>query len=605
MRDTNRTASHPMKERLHHSLIYRTGLTLAAIVLLALVSIVTSVVVADRMEGDAEAINTGGSLRWKAYRIGVLVHSPREVLDAAIADFDHRLGSPVLRRTVAINRQDSLQSSWQRINEHWVTGMRPLIASDPPRKDPFLTNVDQFITEVDQFVMELQHSSENKVRTLRIVQGITVFLTLALVFAAMFGLHADVIVPLAGLIEAARAAGRGDFSVRVQHVDDKDELGVLGQSFNTMADNLSRLYAEMEERVQAKTRELQRNNNALDMLYRVSRMILAEPDQVRSRLPEALGMIGRTLSVHPVFHDNTSGGGPDLRIVTPEGEFAAEAFPGGPDGVTPGDTGPGQAITLPVEIQQRRFGTLLIISQGSELEPWAEQVLRSVTDVLATALSLAEREQDKRRLLLMEERAVIARELHDSLAQSLSYQKIQVSRLETLINRGADRQEVIAALDDLRDGLNSAYRQLRELLTTFRLRIEGRGFGIAVNAAVEEFMARGIDIRLDFRIAHCALAANEEIHALQVVREALSNVVRHAQATSALVSLRQRADGRVEVVIEDDGIGMPAQTAKRQHHGLVIIRERAATLGGRVSWEPVQPRGTRLILEFRPAYLNT
>lgn len=593
-----------MQDRLSPSLIFRVGMTLAAIVLLALVSIVTSVVVADRMEGDAEAINIGGSLRWKAYRIGVLVHGPRATLDAAIADFDQRLGSPVLRRSVAINKQDSLQGSWQRINEHWVSGMRPLITADPPRRDLFLTNVDQFIIEVDQFVMELQHSSENKVRTLRVVQGVTVFLTLALVFAAMFGLHADVIVPLAGLIEAARAAGRGDFSVRVQHVDDKDELGVLGQSFNTMAGNLSRLYGEMEELVRSKTLELQRNNDALDMLYRVSRL-LAEPDAVRARLPQVLGMIAAALTVRPVFYDGTPEGGSDLRVVTPDGEFAAGRIPDALAGAPVTERKAVHAATFPVELQQHRFGLLGVVSDTAPLEPWAEQVLRSVADVLATALSLSEREQDMRRLMLMEERAVIARELHDSLAQSLSYQKIQVSRLDTLLVRGAPQGEIMTALDDLRDGLNSAYRQLRELLTTFRLRIEGRGFGIAVNAAVEEFMARGIEIRLDFRIGHCALAANEEIHALQVVREALSNVVRHAQATTALVSLRQRADGRVEVVIEDDGIGMPTQTSARQHHGLVIIRERAATLGGNVTWERVLPQGTRVTLEFRPAYLNT
>lgn len=592
-----------MTERLHRSLIYRTGLTLAAIVFLALVSIVTSVVVADRMEGDAEAINIGGSLRWKAYRIGVLVHSPREVLDAAIADFDQRLGSPALGRAVSINRQDDLLGSWRRINEHWVSGMRPLIASDPPRKDLFLTNIDQFIAEVDHFVMELQHSSENKVRTLRIVQGVTVFLTLALVFAAMFGLHAEVIVPLAALIEAARAAGRGDFSARVQHVDDKDELGVLGQSFNTMADNLSGLYGEMESLVLSKTRELQRNNDALDMLYRVSRL-LAEPEAVRARLPQVLGMIADALAVRPAFYDDTPEGETSLRVVTPEGEFSADSIPEAFSSVPVTGRQSAHAAAFPVEMQQHRFGMLGVVCDTRPLAPSAEQVLRSVADVMATALSLSEREQDMRRLMLMEERAVIARELHDSLAQSLSYQKIQVSRLDTLLVRGAPQEEIMTALDDLRDGLNSAYRQLRELLTTFRLRIEGRGFGIAVNAAVEEFMARGIDIRLDFRIGHCALAANEEIHALQVVREALSNVVRHAQATTALVSLRQRADGRVEVVIEDDGMGMPTHTSERQHHGLVIIRERAATLGGHVAWEQVQPHGTRVVLEFRPAYLN-
>lgn len=594
-----------MKGQLPGSLVFRTGLTLAAIVVLALISIVTSVVVADRMQGDAEAINTAGSLRWQSYRIGVLIHAPRAVLDESILNFETRMASPVLARAIAGSSSDSLVAAWQTVTGRWSRNMKPLLVANPVAADAYLANISDFVRDVDQFAQELQKASEDKVQTLLIVQGITMFLTLAVVFAAMFALQAEVLSPLYALINVAKATGRGDFTIRVEHVAD-DELGVLGQSFNTMAEDLSRLYSDMENRVRTKTAELQRNNDALDMLYRVSRL-LVEPGMVRARLPQVLSMIATATHTRPAFYGNAVDGSDNMmQVVTPQGEFSADraaapattvAMPQTPDNTR-------HTAVFPVESHQSRFGLLAIEAEESSLDASTEQILRSVADVLATAFSLSEREQDMRRLLLMEERAVIARELHDSLAQSLSYQKIQVSRLDTLLVRGAPQDQIMTALDDLRDGLNSAYRQLRELLTTFRLRIEGRGFGIAVNAAVEEFTARGIDIRLDFRIAHCALAANEEIHALQVVREALSNVVRHAQATSALVSLRQRADGRVEVVIEDDGIGMPAQTEKRQHHGLVIIRERATTLGGHVVWDPVQPHGTRVTLVFRPAYLN-
>lgn len=594
-----------MKGQLPGSLVFRTGLTLAAIVVLALISIVTSVVVADRMQGDAEAINTAGSLRWQSYRIGVLIHAPRAVLDESILNFETRMASPALARAIAGSSSDSLVAAWQTVTGRWSRNMKPLLVADPVAADAYLANISDFVRDVDQFAQELQKASEDKVQTLLIVQGITMFLTLAVVFAAMFALQAEVLSPLYALINVAKATGRGDFTMRVEHIAD-DELGVLGQSFNTMAEDLSRLYSDMENRVRTKTAELQRNNDALDMLYRVSRL-LVEPGMVRARLPQVLSMIATATHTRPVFYGNAIDGSDNMmQVVTPQGEFSADrasvpatsaVMPQAPDNTR-------HTAAFPVESHQSRFGLLSVEAEESSLDASTEQILRSVADVLATAFSLSEREQDMRRLLLMEERAVIARELHDSLAQSLSYQKIQVSRLDTLLVRGAPQEQIMTALDDLRDGLNSAYRQLRELLTTFRLRIEGRGFGIAVNAAVEEFTARGIDIRLDFRIAHCALAANEEIHALQVVREALSNVVRHAQATSALVSLRQRADGRVEVVIEDDGIGMPAQTEKRQHHGLVIIRERATTLGGHVIWEPVQPHGTRVTLVFRPAYLN-
>lgn len=593
-----------MPEHFSRSLVFRTGVALAAIVMLAIVSIIASVVVADRLEGDAEAINVAGSLRMQSYRIGLLINQPAPVLDAAVADFEERLASPVLAQTVRASGHQGLAEAWLALQSRWEHEMKPTLVTQPVEREVYLERVTDFVAAADHFVRRLQYASEDKIQTLRIVQGLTMFLTLTLVFAAMYGLNADVISPLYALVNAARATGRGDFTVRVEHVTD-DELGVLGQAFNTMADDLSRIYGELGEHVQEKTTELQRNNDALNMLYRMSRL-LAEPGNIQPRLPQVLGMIATTLRARPAFYGGNSG--EDFRIITPDGEFpSAACVPGrfDPSARWGDPLDPRRVVVFPVATHQHVFGQLYVEAENDRLDPWAEQVLRSATETLAAAMSLAASEEDQRRILLMQERAVIARELHDSLAQSLSYLKIQVSRLDSLLARDADKAEITSIIDDLREGLNSAYRQLRELLTTFRLRIEGRGFGAAINTAVSEFSSRGIDIQLDFRISHCAIAANEEIHALQIVREALSNVVRHARATTARVSLRQRADGRVEIIVEDDGVGMSQQTDKRQHHGLVIMRERAATLGGRIEWAQATPHGTRVTLDFRPAYLNS
>jgi len=602
-----------MTERFPKSLVFRTGLMLAAIVLLALVSIVASVVVADRLEGDAEAINVAGSLRMQSYRIGLLIDEPAPVLAAAVADFEHRLHATALRQAVDRGSDAALHQAFAALQLRWLRDMKPLLQSTPVARDTYLQRVNEFVADADHFVRRLQYASEDKIRTLRIVQGLTMFLTLALVFGAMYGLNADVISPLYELVAAARAAGRGDFSHRVEHTTE-DELGVLGTAFNNMADNLSRAYGELEERVQQKTAELQRNNEALEMLYRMSRL-LAEPGNMQARLPGVLGMLAVTLQVRPAFFaagDGHAGNGDDpygrdFRIVTPEGECPSSACQ--PDRPVPGSGHPDprqphRVLVFPVATHSTVFGQLNVEAVQPPLSAFAMQVMRSAAEILATALSLAATEESQRRILLMEERAVIARELHDSLAQSLSYQKIQVSRLDALLARGATAAEIAGILDDLRDGLNNAYRQLRELLTTFRLRIDGATLDAALAATVEEFRARGLDVRLDYRLQHCPLAAGEEIHVLHAVREALSNVLRHASAAKATVSLRQRADGHVETVIEDDGIGMPAQPDKRQHHGLVIIRERAATLGGNVEWNAVVPHGTRVTLSFRPAYLN-
>jgi two-component system nitrate/nitrite sensor histidine kinase NarX len=76
---------------------------------------------------------------------------------------------------------------------------------------------------------------------------------------------------------------------------------------------------------------------------------------------------------------------------------------------------------------------------------------------------------------------------------------------------------------------------------------------------------------------------NEEFHLLQIVREALTNVIRHARADHALISLDCAEGGEVRVRVEDDGRGIQPDSGGEGHHGVSIMRERARQLGGSLS----------------------
>ena len=265
-------------------------------------------------------------------------------------------------------------------------------------------------------------------------------------------------------------------------------------------------------------------------------------------------------------------------------------------------------LTLPLKDTEHHYGVLqLEMPPGKELVQWQIQLLEALSRHIGIAIGTARRTEQSRRLSLLEERAALARELHDSLAQSLAYMKIQVSRLKPLLpaadpasqsGAGSEANEVLA---ELREGLNSAYRQLRELLTTFRLRIEGEGLGAALQDTVNEFTARGgIPIKLDVHLAGCTLTPNEEIHTLQIVREALSNVLHHARARQAEISVLCNGDGSVSAIVTDDGIGVH-QAAGAHHYGMTIMEERARNLGGQLSVENLPAAGTRVTLHFMPA----
>ncbi|MCV6605601.1 MAG: ATP-binding protein, partial [Porticoccaceae bacterium] len=189
--------------------------------------------------------------------------------------------------------------------------------------------------------------------------------------------------------------------------------------------------------------------------------------------------------------------------------------------------------------------------------------------------------------------------------QSLSYQKMQVARTRKLYQRGAQESVIYTAIDDLQAGLNTAYRQLRDLLTTFRLKPEQAELGNGIASAVAEFNERGsTEIHLDYQLQHCPLTPNEEIHLLQIIREGLSNVVQHSQAPKAWLRLQQLGSGEIEIKLEDNGIGIPENPEKENHFGIVILQERAHKLDAQLKLQKNQLGGTTLLLRFKPDFLD-
>ncbi len=217
--------------------------------------------------------------------------------------------------------------------------------------------------------------------------------------------------------------------------------------------------------------------------------------------------------------------------------------------------------------------------------------------------------QINRRQDLYQERSVIARELHDSLAQSLTYLKIQLTRIQTHIDknkqsRSTDYSQIENAIQELRSNLNLAYGQLRELMTTFRLTMNGKDLRNAIEDSIGEFRQRtNIAFDTDIRISGEELSAQEELQLLQIVREALSNVVRHSQASRAKISLSLESN-QIELILNDNGVGLAQTPDQGQHHGLVIMQERTRRLGGDLKVDGSESGGTRIRVCFTPESLN-
>lgn len=597
-------------ESFWQSLIFRVGVAMAGIIMLATGSMLASILIADASRGDATAVNQAGSLRMRTYQMISLAHAPESspvLQETLLVEFERTLLGDAIADRIPKDSDNPLRQQYDSVIEQWNQQIRPNLAQKLA-----LAQADHFVEAIDRMVSLIQQQAEQRIQLLRLTQGVTLFLTLGLIFFTMYKLLTDVVRPLRELMEKANEARRGNFAARVSHCG-RDELGLLGNTFNLMAEDLSHLYDNLEQRVVDKTRELTRSNRSLQLLYQSARQLggysATDKQGFRELLLQAEDVIGLgTLSLCLTTENAEQA---YRRITTVAGRPPGCQAPdcsrclGHPDGSTAYSIS-AELLTIPIIEAERRFGVILVQHPADQPPlPWQLDLLHAIANHIATALSLSKKHAQQHRIALMEERATIARELHDSLAQSLSYLKIQISRLQTQIKRQADAETLDGVIGELRNGLSSAYRQLRELLGTFRLRVDAPGLKPALENTVAEFSQRGdINILLDYRLGHCPLRPNEEIHVLQIVREAVANVLHHAHASHVEIRLRTNTAQEAEITISDNGIGLPSQWQQVNHYGLTIMRERAERLGGKLTVGRRETGGTEVALHFRPESLQ-
>src|SRR5690606_30251419 len=142
-------------------------------------------------------------------------------------------------------------------------------------------------------------------------------------------------------------------------------------------------------------------------------------------------------------------------------------------------------------------------------------------------------------------------------------------------------------------------------LTTFRLKVDGPGLLGALQTSVKQLSEQtDLDVQLDYQLENLPLTPNEEIHLLQIVREAAQNAIHHSGGSLVAIQLRQDERKWVKVSIEDNGVGIPDTPEKLNHYGLAIMQERSKNLGGEVDIRRRPDGGTGVHFAFMPDCLK-
>lgn len=255
------------------------------------------------------------------------------------------------------------------------------------------------------------------------------------------------------------------------------------------------------------------------------------------------------------------------------------------------------ALAVPLQHKNRVLGIYnLFYAQPHEPSAEVLALLRSIGELLGLALENVRLEAQNLRSSLAREREAMAAEIHDAVAQDLTFIKMRLPLLRDAICAN-DRESALRYLEDVRETLGEAHGSLREIVTHFRAPIDPRGLARALESLTARVRERtGIELQLSNRVPQLRLPEAAEAEVFHIVHEALANVERHSGARHCWLSVEPSIEG-VELRVEDDGVGpVPAagngDTAA--HHGLEIMRERAQRIGAVLSLGPRAGGGTKM-----------
>ncbi|WP_273439787.1 histidine kinase [Sedimenticola selenatireducens] len=416
--------------------------------------------------------------------------------------------------------------------------------------------------------------------------------------------------------------------------DDVGVLGPLARDLDSLSSELIDLYEDMDNRVARQTRRLAQQTTGLKALYDVAASInqVDDMDELLLRFLRVLKEMAH--GVAATVQLTTSQGlmrlvgsiGPDDRVLTESEQLPVPLCQCG-KALSSGDvlcehdavacsrrngrhmygSDELEQITIPLKFHGDVLGLYRLLIKKSSMEGREETyyLLYTIGSHLGIAIAKHRSDEEARRLSIIEERTALAHELHDSLAQTLASLRFQVRMLdETLEQEPGDNSLARNELERIKNGLDEAHTELRELLNNFLAPVDQRGLILALEKMTQRFRQdTGVSIFFQSGCRQVNMGASEEMQLLRIVQESLANIRKHAKAHTVRVLRTCSADGEYRLLVEDDGVGFDnvrPHGNPGEHIGLSIMEERARRVGAELKIESEPGEGTRVELTYNP-----
>ncbi|MGA7749193.1 MAG: HAMP domain-containing protein [Gallionella sp.] len=626
--------------------------------IVALLAIGSTLYVSWRLEGGGAAINNAGKERMRLYHIDFLLAlqvgktippqaqgatNLRTDIETEITQFEATLTNLLQNdphRSLSLYLDNDVRDQWRKLQQNWHDDIKPdirRILDSPQRAEQgkmlaeFQPVFGNFVGSVDVLVGMVESNNAKVATLLRSFQFGLASLALigTVLLIRLFSLI--VVHPIRRLQEGIQRMGNGDFHVRLL-ITSGDEFSDLAKGFNQMAAHLQEIYATMEQRIDEKTQSIEIKNRELTALYDMAvflnSAIATEPlcGNVLDKLSTLTGACDGVVRL-------TDPMGKQLKIVATRGvskSFLAEenCLPLGTclcgdvarHGVvvnsdfsipiTPAPLyackreGFNGVVAVPIRSKQKVLGILNLFFKEPRILPSSEiRLLESVGQHLGIVIENRRFAACEKEMAVSEERNLLAQELHDSIAQSLAYLNIQVQLLHKDLQQG-HTAEALQVLEQIREGVQESYDNVRELLVHFRIRIGSADLESALRSALEKFEGQtGIHVNFSKQGTVLELPPEHVLQVMHIVQESLSNIRKHANANRVAVELISNEE--CVLLIHDNGSGFDiAHDAGDAHVGLSIMRERAHRIGAKLVLESILGQGmlVRLVLPYRSEY---
>lgn len=620
--------------KLFRSLAGKLALIQTTFLIVALAAIAFTLWVSWQLEGGAGAVNEAGRMRMLTYKL-TLMHQAGEQVELArgIAGFDEmvlslRHGDPsrplfIPDNQASLERLAAVELAWQPLRG------KLLEAGDGAL---LRRQADQFVDTVDALVSAIEQAIATRTALLGGLCFGLVLLVAAASVLFVSGTFVWIIQPLQRLRDGLKQMAAGDFSPRIDERNTVEEFASLALGFNAMADALEGSYRGLEHKVAEKTADLARQNERLAALYDVAMMAVQSQASTQDLAQEFAVKISRIAGADAAAVRLAAEDGERLLMLgqhrLPASMVEAEGC------VRRGDCACGEhletvagariiairalgerklkfkhceaagyltVVAIPMRTPQRTVGEVELFYYGERLISDEERHLfDALAGQVATQLDNLRLASRDREMAVSEERNLMAQELHDSIAQSLAFLKIQVQLLRRAIKDGAS-DEVEASLAEIDAGVRESYADVRELLLHFRTRPGHEDIAHALRVTLSKFeLQSGLSTRLTMAGQGVPLPPDQQVQVLHVLQEALSNVRKHAGATAVELRVTQTPQWHFEV--RDDGAGFDALAGRfdETHVGLHIMRERAQRIGAMLKIHSQAGQGTQISLTLPP-----